>query len=121
MSKNNNSAVSESDTTASVEAPVVNKSQSGNESPKTAEKSFAYIGPPIPGGRLMTNAILNGTKEDIIGYYKDVVERFPNVEKLIVPVERLAESRTKIRSGGNVLSKYYNDLLNQIRQKGAVE
>ena len=53
--------------------------------------------------------------------HKDVTERFPNVEKLIVPVERLAESRAKIRDGGNALSKYYNDLLVQIRQKGAVE
>lgn len=121
MAKNSNNAVSDSDTTTSAEAPVVSVSQSGGESPRTAEKNFAYIGPSIPSERLMTNTVLNGTKEDILDYYKDVVERFPNVEKLIVPVERLAESRTKIRSGGNVLSKYYNDLLNQIRQKGAVE
>lgn len=121
MAKNSNIPVSDSDTTERAETPVVSKPQSGGESPKAAEKSFAYIGPPIPGGRLMTNAILNGTKEDILGYYKDVTERFPNVEKLIVPVERLAESRAKIRDGGNALSKYYNDLLVQIRQKGAVE
>lgn len=121
MAKNNNSAVFDSDTTTSAEAPIVSKSRSGGESSRAAEKNFAYIGPPIPSGRLMTNTVLSGTKREILDYYKDVVERFPNVEKLIVPVERLAESRTKIRSGGNVLSKYYNDLLNQIRQKGAVE
>ena len=121
MAKNSNNAVSDSDTTERAETPVASKPQSGGESPKAAEKRFAYIGPPIPGGRLMTNAILNGTKEDVLGYYKDVIERFPSVEKLIISIERLAESRAKIRDGGNALSKYYNDLLAQIRQKGAVE
>ena len=120
MAKISDNVVSDLDTKTTAEKteiPVASEKSSGGES----TKSFVYIGPSLPNARLDTNTTICGTKKEITEYYKDAVERFPNVEKLIVPVERLAESRAKIRSGGNVLSKYYNDLLNQIKQKGAVE
>lgn len=113
MSKTNNAAVSESDT---MENKTANVAPADNR-----EAGFVYIGPSLPGDtRLMPNTIIRGTREKVREYYKDVFEKFPNAERLIVPVERLAESREKIRAGGNVLNKYYNDLMNQV-QKGAVE
>ena len=113
MAKNEINAVSETDTTAkSVKTPK----------DKDDSKVYVYIGPNLPSGaKLMANAIISGTKEQINGYYKDVIEQYPNVEKLIVPIGRLAESREKIKVGGNALSKYYNDLQEQIKQKGDVE
>lgn len=113
MAKNEINAVSETDTKAESA-----KSQKDKDSAET----YVYIGPNLPSGaKLMANAIISGTKDQINGYYKDVIEQYPNVAKLIVPVTRLAESREKIKTGGNTLSKYYNDLAAQIRQKGDVE
>lgn len=113
MAKNDINAVSETDTKAEIV-----KAQKGKD---TAE-AYVYIGPNLPSGaKLTANAIISGTKDQINGYYKDVIEQYPNVEKLIIPVARLAESREKIKAGGNALSKYYNDLAAQIKQKGAVE
>jgi len=82
--------------------------------------SYVYIGPSLPGAKLMTNTVLSGTRKEISEYYKDVIEQYPNVAKLIVPVGKLSESRAKVRTNGNVLNKYYNDLLSQVK-KGAAE
>lgn len=113
MAKNDINAVSETDTKAESAKQQKSKGNAG---------TYVYIGPNLPSGaKLLTNAIVRGTREQISGYYKDVIEKYPNVEKLIVPIERLAESREKIKIGGNALSKYYNDLSEQIKQKGDVE
>lgn len=111
MAKNNN--VSDLDTKSRAEN-VVNGIQH-NES----TTSFVYIGPSLPGARLMANTVLSGTRKDISQYYKDVIERYPNVEKLIVPVGKLSESRAKVRTSDNILSKYYSDLLNQVQEGAA--
>lgn len=115
MSKTN--IVSDSDTAGAVtpEKITANEKPSGE---KTAK--FVYIGPSLPNAKLMENAVLIGTRKEISEYYKDVIERFPSVEKLIVPVERLSESRIKARTSGNVLNKYYNDLIVQAK-KGAAK
>ena len=86
----------------------------------TKESVYVYIGPSLPGAKLMTNTVISGTRKQISEYYKDVIDSYPNVDKLIVPVDKLSESRAKVSAGGNILSKYYNDLLIQIR-KGAVK
>lgn len=112
MAKNSN--VSDLDTKSSAESAV-------NEIPRNeSTTSFVYIGPSLPGAMLMSNTVLSGTRKDISKYYKDVIERYPNVEKLIVPVGKLSESRAKVRTSDSVLSKYYSDLLNQV-QKGAAK
>ncbi len=116
MAKNNPKTVSESDTKNDVETSVNSaetKEQDGGK--------YVYIGPSLPNEKLMSNTIISGEKKEIVEYYKEVIERFPNVERLIVPVERLADCRTKIKSNGNMMNKYYNDLIEQIRQEGAVE
>ncbi|MCX4355674.1 MAG: hypothetical protein OSJ43_05540 [Oscillospiraceae bacterium] len=118
MPKNSNNVVSDLDTKTSAEAPVtpVASDKPRNET----ATNFVYIGPSLPGAKLMNNTVISGTRKEISEYYKDVIEQYPNVDKLIVPVDKLSESRAKISAGGNVLSKYYNDLLIQVK-KGAVE
>lgn len=113
----NNKAVSDSDTKTGAATPEI--PAEGKE--RVDGKKYVYIGPSLPNEKLITNTIVSGEKKEIVEYYKEVIERFPNVERLIVPVERLADCRTKIKSGGNVMNKYYNDLVEQIRQKGAIE
>lgn len=109
----NSKNVSESDTKTNGTTTADIKEQNGGK--------YVYIGPSLPNEKLITNTIISGEKKEIVEYYKEVIEHFPNVERLIVPVERLADCRTKIRSSGNVMNKYYNDLVEQIRQKGAAE
>ena len=60
---------------------------------------FVYAGPSLPHGRLKEHAVFNGTFEDVKAYLADVLEDYPQAERLIVPVERLsafAISRTSI-------------------------
>lgn len=112
----NEKAVSDSDTKKGAETsatPTETKEQDGGK--------YVYIGPSLPNEGLITNTIISGEKKEIVEYYKEIIERFPNVARLIVPVERLADCRTKIKSNGNMMNKYYNDLVEQIRQEGAAE
>lgn len=118
MAKNSNNIVSDLDTKAGAETPKI---PVASEKPRNENTTnYVYIGPSLPGAKLMNNAVISGTRKGISEYYKDVIEKYPNVDKLIVPVDKLSESRAKISAGGNVLSKYYNDLLIQVR-KGAVD
>ncbi len=128
MAKNNN-IVSDSDTRENTEirksttpTPAPTPTPTARNETTHSEKSsnYAYIGPSLPGSRLMSNAVISGTRKEISEYYKDVFDLYPNVEKLIVPVEKLSECRTKINTSGNILNKYYNDLLSQV-QKGAAK
>jgi len=105
MKKNN---VSDSDTTP---APAENKPMYDKIT------SFAYVGVSLPGGRLKSNTILHGTYAAIMEYYKEDIASYPGVEKLFVPVSKLAESREKLRSGGNLLSKYNQDIAAAIKTK----
>ena len=84
-------------------------------------KTFVYIGPALPNGRLKSNTILSGTYTEITDYYKEAVALYPGVERLIVPVLRLAESREKVQKGGNLLHKYYQDVAAAIVPKGDEE
>ena len=107
--------VSDPDTAAEVETPenpVANKVADADNT-----TTYVYIGPSLPGAKLMTNTVLSGTRKEISDYYKDVIEQYPNVARLIVPVDKLSESRTKARTNGNILHKYYNDLVSQIQER----
>ena len=79
--------------------------------------SFSYIGPNVLGGRLKANIVLNGTHAEITEFYKDVLAEYPSVEKLIVPVSRLADAREKIGKPGNILQKHYSDLVSAFKAK----
>ncbi|WP_113673752.1 hypothetical protein [Vallitalea guaymasensis] len=81
---------------------------------------FTYIGPSLPGGKLKRNVVLCGSREEIKTYYQDVIEEYPPVKHLIVPVEKLGESREKVKQPGNILHKYYGDIINLVNQKKEV-
>lgn len=81
-------------------------------------KTFAYVGPSLPGGKLKSNTVLGGTYAEITEYYKDAITLHPGAEKLIVPVARLAEAREKTQNSGNVMYKYYQELAAAIQAKG---
>jgi len=108
--KNNN--VSDSDTT---------KESAAGEKEKVRYKGltkFTYVGPSLPGGRLKSNTILEGTYAEITEYYKEAIELYPNVANLIVPVSQLAESRVKIKKSGNLMYNYYTEVDDAIKPEG---
>ena len=82
---------------------------------------FAYVGVSLPNGRLKSNAVLCGTYAEITEYYKETIALYPGLEKLIVPVSRLAESREKIKNGGNLFNKYNQDIAAAIKAKAEQE
>ena len=76
---------------------------------------FVYAGPSLPHGRLKEHAVFNGTFEDVKAYLADVLEDYPQAERLIVPVERLSAFAAKAKTPGNIAHKYYNDIVSTMR------
>ena len=74
-----------------------------------------YAGPSLPHGRLKEHAVFNGTFEDVKAYLADVLEDYPQAERLIVPVERLSAFAAKVKAPGNIAHKYYNDIVSTMR------
>lgn len=104
------------------------KADSGANSAATEGKekegetvTLAYIGPSLPAGLLKTNKILIGTQEEIEKELEGVLEKYPLVKKMIVPVEKLAEKKNKAATAGNILNKYYTDIVSAIAANEARE
>ena len=97
------------------------KADSGANNEATEEEkkegetvTLAYIGPSLPAGLLKTNKIMIGTKEEIMKELAAVLEKYPLVEKMFVPVEKLAEKKDRAATAGNILNKYYTDIVSSI-------
>ena len=72
---------------------------------------FVYIGPSLPGGLLKKNAVMIGTFEEIKTYLAPVLEKFPQAERLIYPVEKAGYAMKKAQAQGNIIHKCYADLV----------
>lgn len=103
-------------------AATENGAAENNEAAKPAKiryegiKNFVYVGPSLPGGRLKSNTVLEGTYDEITAYYKDALEEYPKAAKLIVPVGQLADVRTKAKTPGNIICEYYNGIVSKINK-----
>lgn len=90
-------AVEKNGTTAAKSENIEKAENAGNEvqtHPQAAKKEpetvkFIYIGPSLPKAMLKSNTVFEGTKEEIKKELAAVLERFPLVEHLLVPVEKL--------------------------------
>ena len=84
-----------------------------------AEK-LVYVGPQLPRGRLKTNKIFEGTREQILASTEmaEVLKRYPLVKNMLVPVSKLAEAKQKIAAGGNALHKFYADIASKAAAEG---
>ena len=84
-----------------------------------AEK-LVYVGPQLPRGRLKTNKIFEGTREQILASPEmaEVLKRYPLVKNMLVPVSKLAEAKQKIAAGGNALHKFYADIASLAATEG---
>lgn len=119
--------VSDSDTTAESVTTAENAAESMEAA--TADtalikaryegvRNFVYIGPSLPGGRLKSLTVLSGTYAQIADYYKETIALYPSIERLIVPVARLAEAREKTQTSGNLMYNYYQEIAAEIKAKG---
>lgn len=112
-------------TIAAAESGTVAKENSTNETenavngvqthPQTADKEpdtvkLIYIGPSLPKAMLKSNRIFEGTREEIKKELTVVLEKFPLVERMLVPAAELAEKKDKVKTAGNILNKYYSDI-----------
>ena len=108
------------DTTTEAEGPQ-NGQQAAKDTPQAVEaEKLVYVGPQLPRGRLKTNKIFEGTREQIIASPEmaEVLKRYPLVKNMLVPVSKLAEAKQKIAAGGNALHKFYADIASQAAAEG---
>lgn len=69
-----------------------------------------YIGPNLPKAMLQSNKVFEGTAEEIDKELANILEKFPLVKKMLVPIGEIAEKKDKVRTAGNIYNKYYADL-----------
>jgi len=82
--------------------------ETANTQPETVK--LVYIGPNLPKAMLQCNKVFEGTEEGIKKEISFILEKFPLVEKMLVPTKELAEKKDKVKTTGNVYNKYYSDL-----------
>lgn len=105
-------------TTAKAEKPE----NEANKKPEKAEKvTLVYIGPQLPKGKLKTNRIMIGTEEEIKTELEEVLAEYPLVEKMLVPIGQLAEKKDRAKTPGNIMNKYYSDIMAAIAANEAKE
>ena len=101
------------DTTTNETEKTENRAVETTETePETVK--LIYIGPTLPKAALKTNSIFDGTDKEIKEHLQPVIEKYPLVAKLLVPTRELAEKKDKVHTAGNILNKYYSDLVSVI-------
>lgn len=108
------------DTTTAAEG-AQNAPQAAADTPDKQEaEKLVYVGPQLPNGRLKTNKVFEGTREQILASpeMEEVLKRYPLVKNMLVPVSKLAEAKRKIAAGGNALHKFYADIASLAATEG---
>ena len=107
--------------TTTAEEGAQNAPQAAQDAPQAEEaEKLVYVGPQLPRGRLKTNKIFEGTRDQILASPEmaEVLKRYPLVANMLVPVSKLAEAKQKIAAGGNALHKFYADIASQAAAEG---
>lgn len=114
MATKTTASTTAADNTAEKAQAVENTTATENATEKanTASETvkLIYIGPNLPKAMLQCNKIFEGTAEEIDKELANVLEKFPLVRKMLVPISELAEKKDKVRTAGNIYNKYYADL-----------
>lgn len=91
------------------------------ETEKEEVVKLAYIGPTLPAGQLKCNKIFIGTETEIKKELEAVLEKYPLVEKMLVPASQIGEKKDKAKTAGNILHKYYADIVSSVAGNAAKE
>ncbi|MEG2623365.1 MAG: hypothetical protein RSC06_10745 [Clostridia bacterium] len=86
------------------------------ESVARSDGFCVYIGPSIRGC-VQSGTIMPGTRDTALAACYDVIQQYPHIADLIVPSETIATDRMKVKTPGNLLNKYFNDLASMIKSK----
>ena len=70
---------------------------------------YIYVGPSVPNGKMKNGAVYNGTINDIKAYLAEDLAAYPAAEKLIIPLDDLAEVQAKVNQSGNSYNNHYNE------------
>lgn len=103
------------------EATGTKETEPETEATKEEVVKLAYIGPTLPAGQLKCNKIFIGTKTEIKKELEAVIEKYPLVEKMLVPASQIGEKKDKAKTPGNILHKYYADLVSGVAGNAAKE
>lgn len=120
---NNTAEQKKAENRANDEATGTKKTEPEAEAAEEKEETvkLAYIGPTLPAGQLKCNKIFIGTKTEIKKELEAVIEKYPLVEKMLVPASQIGEKKDKAKTAGNILHKYYADLASSIAGNAAKE
>lgn len=88
--------------------------EKARESPQEAQETLVYVGPSLPRGLLKQNSVFVGTRGQIEKSLGEAIKKYPIAGKMLVPVSKLAEAKSRIASKGNILHKYYADIVSLI-------
>lgn len=95
-----------------VKENTVEKVKMAEKGKYEAEKeTYIYIGPTVRAGELKANTMLTGTKQEIKEYLKEILEAIPQIERLLIQIRNLAESKNKVGQKGTLLNKLYNEVV----------
>lgn len=99
------------------EAGKVTKLPASQVAPKAAKAKVAatvYAGPNVPGGGLSQFTVLrNG---DLAPHIKQIVERYPAIKRLIIPVSRLSAVVSKLKDPESAESAQFKAILAQFKK-----
>jgi hypothetical protein len=76
---------------------------------ESASGIYVYVGPTIMG-KIQSGMIFSGGRARALTLCADAIARCPGVKRLIVPAERLAETRENIRLKKGLAYRVYRDL-----------
>lgn len=117
---NNKAETGKTDSGAN-EKPTEGKETEAEQQEEAEELTLVYIGPSLPAGKMKSNKIFIGTMKQIEKELEAVMKEYPLVKKLLVPVDKVAEKKDKVRTAGNILNKYYSDIVSSIAANEAKE
>jgi hypothetical protein len=69
-------------------------------------KNYIYIGPTLPKGLLKAATLIQGTRAQVEEYAAPATEFCPEVLKLIVPTDELAEANKRLKKPGALSARY---------------
>lgn len=85
--------------TTEAEAPE----ETGEDTTEDKPGYQAYVGPSLPGGLLPYGKILYGTRASIAEYLRPVLERYPKIQSLMVPIEDMNRAMQDVKDQKKLL------------------
>ena len=99
-------------------ADETDSEESSEEAEESTEqsKSWVYVGPSLPGGKLSQNTLYRGTRTEVMAYIESRASGY-SLSMLVVETSELAAARRAIRAKQGAIWQAYQKVLKQMRKK----